>query len=557
MSYIALARKWRPRTFSQLVGQNHVNQALVNSLNAQRLHHAYLFTGTRGVGKTSTARLLAKAMNCEQGISAEPCLKCSTCLAIEQGHFVDLIEIDGASRTRVEDTRDILDNIQYAPTSGRYKIYIIDEVHMLSQHSFNALLKTLEEPPAHVKFILATTDPQKLPVTVLSRCLQFHMKPITLDDITAHLSAILTQESITFEKPALDIVAKAAAGSMRDALSLLDQAIAHGGNQLQTEQVKYILGHTHQDFALQLILALAERDSEALLNISHAIAIDGGNYHYVLNELIAYLHQMAIRQLSLSSPLLVTSKELDAIGQKLSPEDIQLFYQIAIKGVEEIHLAPTSAIGFDMTILRMYTFQPAGESAVPKINTKQPNAPVISTDILQEAPDISASLPIQDIPDQMVSSDSPSLLDELSADSHLNTDIPPSQPPIQEWHLMLPQLKLTGLALNAAENAEFSGKNGQQCVLKVAKAHRSIFTETILQRIQEALSNFYQESIKLSILEDDSVSASPAQQKKIIKDQQQQTAQMALERDAVFQQLKQDFSAELVKNSITSTQDDL
>ena len=278
MNYQVLARKWRPQTFEQMVGQQHVIQALINSLNKQRLHHAYLFTGTRGVGKTSIARLLAKALNCEQGISATPCLECETCQAIEKGHFIDLIEIDGASRTKVEDTREILDNVQYTPTQGRFKIYIIDEVHMLSNHSFNALLKTLEEPPEHIKFLLATTDPQKLPVTVLSRCLQFSLKSMNPEQISTHLAHILKEEGIAFEDEALTIIAQAADGSIRDSLSLLDQAIAYGNDKIESHSVRQMLGFTQKDYAVPLLQALASQDANAILDINQSLVEEGATF---------------------------------------------------------------------------------------------------------------------------------------------------------------------------------------------------------------------------------------------------------------------------------------
>ncbi|WP_165481641.1 DNA polymerase III subunit gamma/tau [Legionella drozanskii] len=368
MSYLALARKWRPRNFSQLVGQEHINKALINSLNQQRLHHAYLFTGTRGVGKTSIARLLAKALNCEKGISAEPCLICDACLAIEQGRFIDLIEIDGASRTRVEDTRELLENVQYSPTNGRFKIYLIDEVHMLSQHSFNALLKTLEEPPAHVKFLLATTDPQKLPVTVLSRCLQFSLKHLPPEIIGQHLQYILNDEQMSFEMEAIELLAKAAKGSMRDALSLLDQAIASTDKQLKAQDLKLILGYTQQDYAIQLLHALAKLDAQELIYLSRQIASEGGHFRYVLDELLDYLHQITINQsLASDNPLISSRSEIKALAKQFSPEDVQLFYQIGIKGTEDLYSAPTLDIGFEMTLLRMLTFRPAPKVEIPPL----------------------------------------------------------------------------------------------------------------------------------------------------------------------------------------------
>lgn len=520
MSYIALARKWRPRTFSQLVGQDHINKALINSLNQQRLHHAYLFTGTRGVGKTSVARLLAKALNCEQGIGSEPCLQCDACVAIEQGRFIDLIEIDGASRTRVEDTREILENVQYAPTSGRFKIYLIDEVHMLSQHSFNALLKTLEEPPSHVKFILATTDPQKLPVTVLSRCLQFNLKHLQPSVISQYLQHILNDEKIPYDEYALELLATAARGSMRDALSLLDQAIAICNAHLHTQDVKNCLGYTQQDYALQLLNALAEFDPKKLLAISKKIAEEGGHFRYVLDEMLTYLHQISLHQnIPGISELLGTTPDVAVLSTLFTPEDSQLFYQIALKGTQEMPLAPTMAIGFEMTLLRMYTFKPATKISTPSLAHK-----AVETAELPVPP----SLPLQEIKKESTSIDSP------------------------VWVDILAQLNLHGLALSAAEHAEFVSKSEGVVVLRVEKGHQSVFTLSVLSRIEQSLSNYYGEKISLSLNSDQLVSSSPILQKQMIQKKQQQDAETALQNDPFFQQLQQEFSAELVKNSISS-----
>lgn len=398
MSYIALARKWRPRTFSQLVGQEHITKALMNSLQQQRMHHAYLFTGTRGVGKTSVARLLAKALNCEQGVQAEPCLQCDICLSIEQGRFVDLIEIDGASKTRVEDTRELLDNVQYAPSTGRFKLYLIDEIHMLSQHSFNALLKTLEEPPSHVKFLIATTDPQKIPVTVLSRCLQFHLKPIPEDIIACHLEHILTEEQVSFEPEAVALLANSARGSMRDALSLLDQALATQGH-LSGEGVKTCLGLTQQNYALQLLQALAQNDPSLLLSISRAIAVEGGSFQYVLETALTYLHQISLCHfLPQTNPLLAFSAEILELAKHILAEDAQLFYQIGLKGLEDIHLAPTVAIGFEMTLLRMYTFKPASSTPPPRLSYEvEPNTSQENTFSSQPSPTASSTIKTEEL----------------------------------------------------------------------------------------------------------------------------------------------------------------
>ncbi|AUH73926.1 DNA polymerase III subunit gamma/tau [Legionella sainthelensi] len=549
MSYLALARKWRPRNFSQLVGQDHIKSALINALNQQRLHHAYLFTGTRGVGKTSIARILAKSLNCEQGINSKPCLQCGTCCAIEQGRFIDLIEIDGASKTRVEDTRDLLDNVQYLPTSGRFKIYLIDEVHMLSQHSFNALLKTLEEPPEHVKFILATTDPQKLPITVLSRCLQFHLKHLTSELISQQLQLILQDEQLDFEIQAVEILAQAARGSMRDALSLLDQAIAGCNTQLCANDVKLLLGYTQQDYALQLLRALAEQNASMLLRISHQVSLEGGHFQYVLDELLNYLHQIAISQnVGDNNPLINPSPEIIKLSHQISAEDIQLFYQIGLKGREEIHLAPELVIGFNMTLLRMQTFRPLSKVASPPLASYHDNLPLQQMPAVQTNTTINSSkIHIEETAAHTMSS--------TMKDSNENLQVPRQE--TRDWSSIIRDLKLTGLALNAVENAELIAKEGREITLRVAKGHQSLFTPTVLTRIESALSQYYQDQVKINLNSDESVQASPAQQKEQIMQQKQKNAESALLNDPVFQQLQQEFSAELVKNSIVSLKDDL
>lgn len=540
MSYIALARKWRPRTFSQLLGQEHISKALTNSLNQNRLHHAYLFTGTRGVGKTSVARLLAKALNCEQGISADCCLQCEACQSIEQGRFIDLIEIDGASRTRVEDTREILENVQYAPTNARFKIYLIDEVHMLSQHSFNALLKTLEEPPTHVKFILATTDPQKLPATVLSRCLQFNLKHLQPETICHHLEQILQDEKLSYDKPALELLAKAAQGSMRDALSLLDQAIASSDHHLHTHEVKSSLGYTQQNYAIQLLEALAESNPQKLMSISKEIANESGHFHYVIDELLSCLHQIGVQQIIQDSSFICTEPAVQELCKIIAPEDVQLFYQIGIKALDELHAAPSMAIGFEMMLLRMHVFKPAPEVEVLD-NCSKNSAPPIMPSNLSAKPFDSVKKSEDDTP--------------KPANIELQIQEKPNE--TDTWETILPQLKLTGLALNAAENAELSGKSENQVRLRVAKGHQSIFTMAVINRIEQALTQYYKESIKLTIVNNEPVLSSPAQKREITHKENHQNAEVALQEDPFFQQLKQEFSAELVKNSITLIKDDL
>ncbi len=361
MSYLALARKWRPSRFSEVVGQSHVLTALGNALNQNKLHHAYLFSGTRGVGKTSIGRLFAKGLNCETGITATPCGQCDTCKEIEEGRFVDLLEIDAASRTKVEDTRELLDNVQYKPARGRFKVYLIDEVHMLSRHSFNALLKTLEEPPEYVKFLLATTDPQKLPVTILSRCLQFHLKPINVDNIHEQLDFILGEEQVTYEPRALGLIAHAADGSMRDALSLTDQAIALGNGRVAADMVATMLGTLDTDQAIHLLEAIAAKQTEAAMAAVHQLAANGIDWDSLLQELAGQLHRIAMYQalpatLDKSKP---DAEKIDRLAHQFTPQDVQLYYQIALKGRQDLPLAPTERMGLEMSVLRMMAFRPA------------------------------------------------------------------------------------------------------------------------------------------------------------------------------------------------------
>ncbi|HCB1811524.1 TPA: DNA polymerase III subunit gamma/tau [Citrobacter braakii] len=384
MSYQVLARKWRPQTFADVVGQEHVLTALANGLSLGRIHHAYLFSGTRGVGKTSIARLLAKGLNCETGITATPCGVCDNCREIEQGRFVDLIEIDAASRTKVEDTRDLLDNVQYAPARGRFKVYLIDEVHMLSRHSFNALLKTLEEPPAHVKFLLATTDPQKLPVTILSRCLQFHLKALDVEQIRHQLEHILKEEHIAHEPRALQLLARAADGSLRDALSLTDQAIASGDGQVSTDAVSTMLGTLDDDQALSLVEAVVAADGERVMTLVNDAAARGIEWEALLVEMSALLHRIAMVQLSpaaLGSDMAAIEQRMRELARIVPPTDVQLYYQTLLIGRKELPYAPDRRMGVEMTLLRALAFHPRMPLPEPEA-PRQSFAPVGPTAVM-------------------------------------------------------------------------------------------------------------------------------------------------------------------------------
>lgn len=403
MSYQVLARKWRPRSFGEMVGQTHVLKALINALDSQRLHHAYLFTGTRGVGKTTIARIIAKCLNCETGITSTPCGECSVCREIDEGRFVDLIEIDAASRTKVEDTRELLDNVQYAPSRGRFKVYLIDEVHMLSSHSFNALLKTLEEPPPYVKFILATTDPQKLPATILSRCLQFSLKNMTPERVVEHLSHVLSVENVPFEDDALWLLGRAADGSMRDAMSLTDQAIAFGEGKVLAADVRAMLGTLDHGQVYDILHALIEGDAKTLLEAVRHLAEQGPDWNGVLSEILNVLHRVAIAQ---ALPEGVDNGQGDrdrvlALAQALPAEDVQFYYQMGLIGRRDLPLAPDPRGGFEMVLLRMLAFRPADTEDAPR----QPLKPVgISQATVDSANSVAAAPVVAPAPVAVVAS---------------------------------------------------------------------------------------------------------------------------------------------------------
>ena len=375
MSYQVLARKWRPRNFQEMIGQEHVLRALINALDNDRLHHAFLFTGTRGVGKTTISRILAKSLNCDQGVSSSPCGVCGSCKEIDEGRFVDLIEVDAASRTKVEDTRELLENVQYAPTRGRYKVYLIDEVHMLSSHSFNALLKTLEEPPPHVKFLLATTDPKKLPITILSRCLQFSLRRLPVGLISNHLKYLLEQEQIPFQVEALPLIAHAADGSMRDGLSLLEQAIAYGGGEVQEGETRSMLGTIDRHYIFNLLNNLSQHDGAAVMQSVEELSAQAPDYQAICAEIISTLQRIALAQMV---PNALTDEEqqneaLNSLATQMTPETIQLYYQIALHMRRDLPLAPDPRGGLEMGLLRMLAFHPVGVSSATKSQTGSSN----------------------------------------------------------------------------------------------------------------------------------------------------------------------------------------
>ncbi|MFM9912404.1 MAG: DNA polymerase III subunit gamma/tau [Methylophilaceae bacterium] len=523
MSYQVLARKWRPKTFAQVVGQEHVVRALTNALEQQRLHHAYLFTGTRGVGKTTLARIIAKALNCETGITSTPCGVCAACTEIDKGRFVDLLEVDAASNTQVDAMRDLLDNAQYAPTAGRFKVYIIDEVHMLSRSAFNAMLKTLEEPPAHVKFILATTDPQKVPVTVLSRCLQFNLKQMVPSNIAMHLTAVLQEENISADNTALNLIARAAEGSMRDALSLLDQAIAYGAGSVNEAEVRAMLGAIDQDYLFNLLEALVASDGAALLKQAEIMEERSLSFEAALQDLAGLLHQIALAQ---TMPEVITSDlperdRLLGLAQKISAEDIQLYYQIATLGRRDLSLAPDEFAGFNMSLLRMLAFAPSNTAAVS--HTVQNVAPVSKP--MMATPAAASSVAI-----------APVTVSPFSGD----------------WRSFSDSLK-PGFCKNLAQNCALITHDENSISLQVPQIHKHLLQYQDV--LKTALKERFGASLKVNLeaAADDAI-ATPAAQISEEKATRQASAEESLQGDKFVQDMKEIFKATVIPSSIKPIQ---
>ncbi len=533
MSYQVLARKWRPRTFSEMVGQEHVLRPLINALDNDRLHHAFLFTGTRGVGKTTIARILAKSLNCERGMSSRPCGECSTCREIDAGRFVDLIEVDAASRTKVEDTRELLENVQYAPVRGRYKVYLIDEVHMLSTHSFNALLKTLEEPPPHVKFLLATTDPQQLPVTVLSRCLQFNLRRLLPDQISDHLARILEREAISYQKPALARIARAADGSMRDALSLLDQAIAYGGGEVKEQEVAAMLGSIEQGHLFDLLEALAVRRGDLLLQATERLAQSVPDFSAALAELISVLHQLALAQilpdaLDEESPDRERVRRLAAL---LTPEDVQLFYQIALLGRRDLPLAPEPRGGFEMILLRMLAFLPE-EMGEGKVSS--PSGAVERTLPAGEKEKGAPSVPVAPAEERATEVPLAASVSEVDG----------------KWEEMVSALKLRGMAQQLAINCVWREETEDAVRLALDPQYKHLLSERNRGRLEEALRNHLGKPIRLEVECTEVEGESPARIRQRREAERQRAAERAIAEDSNVQKMVELFDAHVPPDSI-------
>ena len=534
MSYQVLARKWRPRTFHDMVGQSHVLKALANALDQDRLHHAYLFTGTRGVGKTTLARILAKCLNCEQGVSSSPCGECSACIAIDEGRFVDLIEVDAASRAKVDETRELMDNVQYAPTSGRYKVYLIDEIHMFSNHSFNALLKTLEEPPPHVKFLLATTEPKKLPVTILSRCLQFNLSHLTNEQIAQQIEMILNAEQVAFDKASAELIARGAAGSMRDALSLLDQAIAYGAGELEETQVRTLMGTIDSADLTGLLDALNQAEPERLMEKLEQIALQNPDYDALLTELMSILQKIAVIQLlpeNASNPLLEESELVD-FARAMNKEDIQLYYQIALMGRKDLYLAPDARSGFEMIIIRMLAFRPLKKDEIPSATQAPGTAPQASASPTKKAAP-SPPAKAQEhkaVPDMELSSAA------IGNDS--------------DWKKIIDELALAGLVKELAGNCALRAHTADKVELSLSPTQEHLLNPTQKDRLEHAIKTRFGEHVSLTISIEDPGNETPAEAKAREARERQKAAEQSVQNDPTVQSLIETFNAKVDKDSI-------
>lgn len=591
MSYQVLARKWRPRKFAELVGQEHVVRALTNALDSGRMHHAYLFTGTRGVGKTTIARIFAKSLNCERGESADPCGVCSVCTAVDAGRFVDLLEIDAASNTGVDDVREVIENAQYAPSRGRFKVYLVDEVHMLSKPAFNALLKTLEEPPPHVKFLLATTDPQKLPVTVLSRCLKFNLKRLLPDQISGQMRHILGAEGIDYEEDAIGELAHGADGSLRDGLSLLDQAIAYGGGAVRADDVRAMLGSVERGQVLGVLEALAAGDGAALMGEAERIASFSPDFAGVLDDFATVLHRIQLIQLVPGYREEESDAGLADLAARIAPEDVQLYYQIATTSRRELPMAPDARIGFEMALLRMFAFRPAdggqpvpgapartaaGASApraptavataghapqaavAPPQAFSTPRAAATSHAAPQTRPASAPAAPAASRPAAPAASAAPSPARAAGHAAPAPTP-EPAEPPrpitlgadgLPDWHEVVERAHLRGPIGQLAQNCSLREVDGESMVLALQPQHMHLAVEPLTSQMEEKVSQALGRRIRLRFVADRGNLGTPAERRAQAATDAQARAEASMESDPFVQALKRDFDARVIPQSI-------
>jgi len=530
MSYQVLARKWRPRLFQDMVGQQHVLKVLTNALNNDRLHHAYLFTGTRGVGKTTLARIFAKCLNCEKGVSSNPCGECSACVSIDEGRFLDLIEVDAASRAKVDETRELMDNVQYSPSVGRYKVYLIDEVQMFSNHSFNALLKTLEEPPPHVKFLLATTEAKKIPVTILSRCLQFNLKRLSVDQIQEQLSRILEKENVESDDVSKRLVAVAADGSLRDALSLLDQAIAHGGGSLQEDQVRSMLGTIDSLELNKLLESLIEGDAEKVLAHADNMAEHSPDYDAVLVELLSLLQEIAVCNLLEDNAENKSSNmQISKLAKMISSEDIQLYYQMGLVGRRDLPLAPDPRIGFEMTLIRMLAFRPASQVIRDKITEMTPGVPVITNDAVNNEDFSEAQQQAQ--------------TGKSEIDSNGITKS-------NDWQTIIDEMALAGLVKELAGHCVLKEHTDEKIYLVLTPAQEHLLKTTQKERLSTALKAHFGKDIAIKITVETPGAETPTQRKEREKREEQSAAEKSVQEDPVVKAMQETFGATVDEDSI-------
>ena len=604
MSYQVLARKWRPRSFKDLVGQSHVLKVLINALDSGRLHHAYLFTGTRGVGKTTLARILAKCLNCEAGVSSTPCGECGACVGIDEGRFVDLIEVDAASRAKVDETRELMDNVQYSPTAGRHKVYLIDEVHMFSKHSFNALLKTLEEPPPHVKFLLATTEPKRIPITILSRCLQFNLKHLTVEEIEGQLQTIMEAENVPAEGASAALLAAAADGSMRDALSLLDQAISYGNGRLEEAQMRDMLGAIDSNELRGLLDDIIRQDAKGLFARINKVAEMTPDYDALLAELLSILHDTAVAQALPKTPELA-GETAAGFASRLKKEDVQLYYQIALNGRRDLYMAPDQKMGFEMTLIRMLAFRPLQDAAstasgagpgaassrekaprpaeaapppAPSVPPSPPVAPAPSVAAVKTAPPTAASAPpapppaVEAAPPAPVSappapppaveaappapvSAPPAPPPVVEAAPPVAASAPPAPPPAREkrplsalsndnWPALIEEMALNGLTRELARHCVLKDCNGNQVSLSLQPGQRHLLSPAQQEQLQEALRRRFDEGLRVLFEEEEGNAAeTPAQKQVRASREEKQAAIKAIEDDPKVKTLQEAFGA--------------